>query len=135
MYKNILIAVALEHDRDISGSIEIAQRLLADGGKITALHVMEPISGYVEPYLPEGHRTKRQSETETALAAALEGAKDIAPAIVEGHAGRAIVEYADDHGIDCIVIASHRPEFQDYFLGSTASRVVRHAAAAVHVIR
>jgi universal stress protein F len=33
------------------------------------------------------------------------------------------------------VIASHRPGIQDYFLGSTASRVVRHANCTVHVMR
>ena len=36
---------------------------------------------------------------------------------------------------DCVVIASHRPGLQDYLLGSTAARVVRHAACSVHVLR
>ncbi|WP_371932559.1 universal stress protein [Pararhizobium sp. IMCC21322] len=46
-----------------------------------------------------------------------------------------MVEYAESNGVDCIIIASHRPGLQDYFLGSTAARVVRHAHCAVHVIR
>ncbi|MBT8474881.1 MAG: universal stress protein, partial [Alphaproteobacteria bacterium] len=46
-----------------------------------------------------------------------------------------ITEYADSHGCDCIIIMSHQPGLQDYFLGSTAARVVRHAHCAVHVMR
>ncbi|MCF4098366.1 universal stress protein [Maritalea mediterranea] len=135
MYKNILIGVALEHDGKIGGSLNVAQCLLAEGGKITALHVMEPISGYVEPYLPEGHHETRRHEAQAGLAAELGGVKDVTPVVMSGNAGRVIVEFADDHDIDCIIIASHQPGLQDYLLGSTAGRVVRHARCAVHVTR
>lgn len=135
MYNNILIAVAMEHDRDVNGAMDIAHRLLAEGGNITALHVMEPISGYVEPYLPKGYSENHKAETQARLAAEIGGAKDVKPVVVVGHPGRAIVEYANDHDIDCIIIASHQPGLQDYLLGSTASRVVRHARCSVHVIR
>ena len=59
----------------------------------------------------------------------------IAMKVVEGHAGRSIVDYAEKNGVDLIVIASHRPGLQDFFLGSTAARVVRHAQCCVHVLR
>jgi nucleotide-binding universal stress UspA family protein len=55
--------------------------------------------------------------------------------LVEGHSGRTILDWADKHGVDCIIIASHRPGMQDLLLGSTATTVVRHARCAVHVIR
>ena len=38
-------------------------------------------------------------------------------------------------GVDLIIVASHRPGLQDYFLGSTAAKVVRHAKCSVLVIR
>ena len=63
------------------------------------------------------------------------GADDVNIEVVVGHPGRTITDYADENGIDCIVIASHQPGLQDYFLGSTAARVVRHAHCAVHVLR
>lgn len=50
-------------------------------------------------------------------------------------AGRVITEYANKSDIDCVVIGSHKPGLRDYFLGSTAARVVRHAKCAVHVLR
>ena len=55
--------------------------------------------------------------------------------VVMGHAGRTIVEFAKEHEVDLIVMNSHRPGIGDYFLGSTAARVVRHAQCSVHVIR
>jgi len=42
---------------------------------------------------------------------------------------------AQEKGVDLIIIASHRPGLQDYFLGSTAAKVVRHAKCSVLVIR
>ena len=36
---------------------------------------------------------------------------------------------------DLIVMASHRPDMGDYLIGANASRVVRHAAVSVLVVR
>ncbi len=135
MYSNILVPIALEHERDTGSAMDIAHRLLAEGGKITALHVMEPIPSYVATYLPPDQLENRYGETLAALTAELGGVRDVRPVVVTGNPGRSIVEYAEDHGVDCIVVASHQPGLQDYLLGSTAARVVRHAHCAVHVIR
>jgi len=135
MYSNILVPIALEHERDTGAAMQVAHRLLSEGGTITALHVMEALPGYATQYLPPDHAETRHDEMLAALKAELGGVKDVKPAVVTGHAGVSIVDYAEDHGIDCIVVASHRPGLQDYLLGSTAARVVRHAGCAVHVIR
>ena len=135
MYSNILVPIALDHERDTGAAMDIAHRLLKKGGKITALHVMEALPSYAAQYLTDEQIDLRQAEAKTALKAELGGVKDVRPAVITGHSGRSIVDYATDHEIDLIVIASHRPGLQDYFLGSTAARVVRHAPCAVHVIR
>ncbi len=135
MYSNILVPIALEHDRDTAGAFEVARRLLADGGEITALHILEAIPTYATTYLPEDQLKNRTSDAKTMLVAELGGVKDVKPVVMTGHSGRSIVEYADKYDIDCIIIASHRPGLQDYLLGSTAARVVRHANCPVHVIR
>ena len=46
-----------------------------------------------------------------------------------------ILNFAKHHGIDLIVMASHRPELSDYLLGPNAARVTRHAACSVMVVR
>lgn len=135
MYKNILVPVALDHGPHTGEALSIAAQLLSDGGRITALNVLEAVPSYVTQYLPEGQEQKTRDAALTALKAELGGVANVTPVVVTGHAGRTIVEFAQEHGIDCIVIASHRPGLQDYFLGSTAARVVRHAPCAVHVVR
>ncbi len=46
-----------------------------------------------------------------------------------------ILAAAEAHGADLIMVASHRPDISNYFLGSTADRVVRHADISVLVDR
>lgn len=135
MYNNILVPIALDHDRDTSEALHIAKAVAADGAKITALHVMEEVPAYVAQYLPEGQLESNVHELESRLKDALTDSPDVSIAVVSGHAGHAIVDYAKEHKVDCIVVASHRPGLTDFFLGSTAARVVRHAPCAVHVTR
>lgn len=135
MYKNILVPIALDHGPRTGEALAVARELLAEGGKITVLTVMEAIPPYVSQYLPADQEARAREETHAALQAELGGAADVKADVVTGHAGRTILEYAAEHGMDLIVIASHRPGLQDYFLGSTAARVVRHAPCAVHVVR
>ena len=52
-----------------------------------------------------------------------------------GHSYKTILEVAKEKDVDLIIIASHRPGLQDYFLGSTAAKVVRHADCSVLVVR
>ena len=135
MYKNILVAVALDHTHDVAGAFAAARSLADEGASVTALNVLEEMPSYVVPYLPPEHFRSRHEEAEAMLKAQLGGVAGVKPVVVSGHPGTTIVEYATEHDVDCIVIASHRPGLQDYFLGSTAGRVVRHAPCAVHVVR
>lgn len=135
MYKHILIPVALDHEHTPQEALGVAASLLSDGGKITALHVMEPLPGFAAQYLPEQHVQTRAANLLERMKGELGEGTDVATEVIDGHAGRAIVEYAEDKGADLIIIASHRPGLQDYFLGSTAARVVRHAQCCVHVLR
>ena len=135
MYSNILVPVSFEADRNAREAMGIAQAIRAEGGKITLLHVMEQLPGYATEYLPADHAEKARQEIVTGLSALSEGVAGVTLEVVEGHSGRTILDWADRHGVDCIVIASHRPGMQDYLLGSTAARVVRHAACSVHVVR
>jgi nucleotide-binding universal stress UspA family protein len=134
MYKNILVPVALDHERDVAAALGVARKLVAPGGTVTALTVVEAMPAYVLAQMPDG-----QAERNLAVAAeqleGLIGTGEVRAMAVAGHPARSILDHAAAHGVDCIVIASHRPGLQDYFLGSTAARVVRHAPCAVHVVR
>lgn len=135
MYKNVLVPISFEEDRDAAGAIDAARLLAGSDGHITLIHVMEQIPSYAITYIPneylrESHKTVEIELKE--MAAQLPNATGL---LVDGHSGRTILDWADANNVDCIVIASHRPGMQDLLLGSTAAQVVRHANCAVHVIR
>lgn len=135
MYKNILVPVSFEADRNAREALEIGKALSAPEATITLLHVMEHLPQYATEYLPPDHMEKARADISSGLEALASGVAGAEVVVVEGHSARTILDYAEDAGVDCIVIASHRPGMQDYFLGSTAARVVRHAKCAVHVVR
>lgn len=137
MYSNILVPVAFDEGSDakIRSATAVAQALATEGGRITFLHVMEQVPGYVASYLPADYSAQARLNIEKELAdiaATVPGAKGL---VVSGHSGRTILDWADENDADLIVIASHRPGMQDLLLGSTAAKVVRHAGCAVHVLR
>ncbi|MDP2063847.1 MAG: universal stress protein [Phaeovulum sp.] len=135
MYKNILVPVAFDHDQSPDAALAVAAKLADKGARITLLHVMEEVPAYAIDYLPEGYMQNLGEAIEAELAALAAKSPGVTPALARGAAGPAILAWAEDNEADCIIIASHRPGLSDYFLGSTASRVVRHAKCAVHVLR
>ncbi|MFA5537705.1 MAG: universal stress protein [Gemmobacter sp.] len=135
MYQNILVTVAFDAETDPKRGLRAANVLAAEGARVTFLHVMaEPPSGAIA-YMPEGYEMELERSIRAELDALADGAANGTVAVLRGHAARMILEWADTAGIDCIVIDSHRPGLADYFLGSTAARVVRHAKCSVHVLR
>ncbi len=135
MYKNILVPVSFEADLNAQGAMEIAKALRADGASITCLHVMEQLPKYATEYLPEGHLDAAKADVVDGLKSLVDGVDGASAVVMEGHSSRTILNHADHNDIDLIIIASHQPGMQDYLLGSTAAKVVRHAKCAVHVLR
>lgn len=135
MYTNILVPMSFDDDRDVSGALEIAQVLAKKGAHITVIHVMEQIPSYAISYMPSQYLDGSRTAIKAELATLLSGIDNAHGVVISGHSGRSILDYAGENAIDCIVIASHRPGMQDYFLGGTAAQVVRHAQCAVHVVR
>lgn len=136
MYDRILVPVALDHLSHADVSLKAAHQLLSPDGEITLLNVIEDIPTFVENYIPEGTLAQNEEEAIKAIdALAHNTGQDYNAAVVHGKPNIAILEHADEINADCIVIASHKPGLEDYFIGSTASRIVRHAKCSVHVIR
>ncbi|MBV7394812.1 universal stress protein [Mameliella sediminis] len=137
MYKNILVPIAFDENSDarIGMATSAARKLADDGARITFLHVLEQVPGYVASYLPADYTAQARKAIEdeiSDIAAAVPGGVG---QVISGHSGRTILDWAGDNSVDLIVIASHRPGMQDYLLGSTAAQVVRHAQCSVHVLR
>ncbi|MEM8751503.1 MAG: universal stress protein [Pseudomonadota bacterium] len=136
MYDHVLVPIAPDHQGRGEASLAAAEVLLNANGRMTLLHVTDPIPAYVESYVPEDIFEKNREATKADLDDLAAKAKHPANvAMVNGHPARAIVDYAERHDADCIVLASHHPGVTDYFLGSTAAWVARHADCSIHVIR
>ncbi len=135
MFKNVLIPVAPDHGVSPRERVKVARRLLSDGGQITLLAVVESVPSYVAEYVTVAPAEKIQKAVSEKLKAMAVGGANLGTAVVSGSAGLKIPDYALAHGCDLILVGSHRLDMQDYFLGSTASRVVRRSPCAVFVLR
>lgn len=134
MYENIIICLALDHGIS-ARALAVAQHLLSPGGKITAVHVYEPPSSSVRTYLDDETIASVRADAERKLAERVAQHPGIGSVLLSGSPARSINDHAARIGADCIVVGSHKPGLSDYFLGTTAARVVRHAPCAVHVLR
>lgn len=134
MYSKLLVPMALDHGISPQ-TLELAEALRAEGGEIIALHVYETPQGSVSVYLDKSVVQAGFDAAEKKLQEKVEGLPNVAPKIVKGHSARTIIDFAEANGVDCIVIGSANPALSDFFLGTTASRVARHAKCAVHIQR
>ena len=134
MYKTILVPIDLSHPELGRKTLGIARQVGGNQSRIIALYVAADIPPYVAAQLPEGLLQENVAHARAELGALADevGADS---EVLSGHPPLKILEYATEIGADLIIIASHRPGLQDYFLGSTAARVVRHAECAVLVDR
>jgi len=136
MYKTIIVAVDISHGELGRELLARAQQLVDEGGKIRLVHVLEEIPAYVAAEMPRDLGDRRQAEARVELKSLAQGMN--LPADIEVRMGAAsgqILQCAEDNAADLIMIASHRPGLSDYFIGSTAARVVRHAQCSVLISR
>lgn len=134
LYRKILVPMALDHGVS-EHTLEVARALSVKGAEIIGLHVYEAPQGSVAAYLDESMVKEALASAKQQLIEKTEGLENVSTDLVVGHTYRTIVDYAASHEVDCIVMGSHKPGLSDFFLGSTAARVVRHARCAVHVYR
>ncbi|PIE01218.1 MAG: universal stress protein [Thiothrix nivea] len=133
MHQKIVIASAL--DQGFSDkAIKAANALIAEHGSIVAVHVMEPVNNLVQSLVPEDVKSKAYASVKNEMMQRFKGLP-IEFEILHGQPGREIANYAEKINADCIILGSHKPGLEDFFLGSTASRVVRYAKCSVYIIR
>ena len=136
MYKNILVPIDTGHVAEGKSIIDLAAQYAADDAKITLLNVVEDIPNWAAVNLPADLIDKSIESVQSELKAIVtaSGIKmDVE--VRTGHSYNTILDVAEEKNADLIIIASHRPGLQDYFLGSTAAKVVRHASCSVLVVR
>lgn len=137
MYGRIIVAVDLEHVDQAKTLVKRAGTLLDAGGEIRLVHVLEEVPSFIAAQLPRDTQERRRAEAMVELKAMTDPAAGLR--VVEdvryGAASGQIMQAAEDSNADLIMIASHKPGLGDYFIGSTAARVVRHATCSVLIQR
>ncbi|MGS4946114.1 universal stress protein [Meridianimarinicoccus sp. RP-17] len=133
--RHILIPVALDHDGAAARKLAFARRMLAPGGRITLLTVLEQIPAFAAEFVTVKTENHLSQKVLAKLEAVAQGAADVDCRIASGKPGMQIVQVARDIGADLILVAAHHPAAVEYFLGSTAARVARRAPCSVHILR
>lgn len=116
-----------------------------EGDAVTVLHVIDPIEASYNPgatvpgYSEEWYEAQKQKAEELFEEAAATAADyDVAfeSALEVGRPANVIVEYAEDHGMDQVVMGCHgRSGVARVLLGSVAEDVVRRSTVPVTVVR
>ena len=134
MYNTILIALALDQGH-APRAFEVARKLRSEGGKLVAVHVIEKVPNFANYYIAAGNEEKIKVSATEAIIERIGPEQDAEAVVLSGHPGRTVTEYAEKIGADCIIAGSHKPNLTDFFLGSTAARIMRYAKCSVHILR
>jgi len=136
MYKTILVPIDMAHVAEGKAIIDIAAKNAAEDTKIILLNVVEDIPTWAAVEIPKDIIDKSLESTQTNLRAiATASGIKMDVEVRTGHSYNTILDVAKEKRVDLIIVASHRPGLQTYFLGSTAAKVVRHADCSVLVVR
>lgn len=141
MYQNILLAVDIANPESQQKAVESAVACCRAFN--ASLHVVTVVPDFgmsmVAGFFPKNYADDALAQARKALHAFVEEhvPSEIQVQHIIGHGTiyREIIYYGEKSGCDLIVIASHRPELEDYLLGPNAARVVRHSKASVMVVR
>ena len=136
MYRKILVPVDLSNADKAERAVKKAEALLDQGGQIMLMNVVEDLPGYLAIDVPMDIIENAVKDAKSQLAVLKAKSPHISSTeIRSGALAREILALADETDVDLIIISSHTPDFTNYFIGSTADRVVRHAQCSVLVDR
>lgn len=136
MYRKIIVPIAMDQLERGEQILKRAKSLLADGGEIVLVNVIEIATSYISIEFPAALVETEIKQAEERLARLRDKLGISALIDIRYGAGAGqIIAAAEEHKADLIVVASHRPGLANYLLGSTADRVVRHSPTSVLVDR
>jgi nucleotide-binding universal stress UspA family protein len=141
MYKEILLPIDLNSIDSQGKAVETAIGLAQAFGSRVHVQTIVPDFGLplVASYFPEGFESKALENANQALHDFVKRSfpPDVTVQHIVSHGSiyQEILRCAKEVGAELIVMASHRPDIEDYLIGPNASRVTRHADCSVLVVR
>lgn len=140
MFQSILVPIDLADTDLAKPAIETAASLsMSSGGTVRLVNVMPITPVMLAEYVPPDFDSQQRQSAEEALAIVARESgiesRRISVTVRQGGIYHEVLEEASSIGADLIVMTSHRPSMQSYFLGSNAGHVVRYAKCSVLVVR
>ncbi|MEW6769091.1 MAG: universal stress protein [Pseudomonadota bacterium] len=140
MFNSILVPIDLADTDLAKPAIETAASLSkSSGGTVRLVNVMPMTPVMLAEYVPPDFDAQQRQTSNDALSIVAResgiDARRISTSIRQGGIYHEILEEAADVDADLIVMTSHRPSMQNYFLGSNAGHIVRYAKCSVLVVR
>jgi len=133
-YENVLVATDASQDAQfaVDTAIDVGKRF---GSTLHGVYVVDAgvtQNQMIDAILEEEGNQAVDAVREAADAAGLESTS----AVLEGEPHDEIVEYADEHDVDLVVVGSHgKGAFERTFLGSVSERTIRTSNRPVLVTR
>ena len=140
------VLVPVDDSEQAKKAIDFAVEEHADA-RITALNIIDPSDFYAATgieggamanyeQIRENHENRAKQILENARERAAEQGVEIETDHVLGGVSRTIIEYAEEHDVDHVVIGSHgRTGASRILLGSVAERVARRSPVPVTIVR
>lgn len=141
MYNEILWPVDLNHEsswvKALPTAVEYAQ---AFGSRLHVLTIVPDfglaiVGSFFPPDFEAKALAKANQDLHAFVTANVPDSIVVQHVVGHGTVYKEILRVAADTSADLILMASHRPELEDYLLGPNAARVVRHANCSVLVVR
>jgi len=139
VFKHIMVAF----DNSAHGQKALAKGLELAGttGAVLDLVTVVQLPDYagtideVDEMIRDGKRFYQEAH-DKAAAEAQKGNIKFSSRMLNGHIGETLIKYANDNGVDLIVMGSHgRSAVGRLLLGSVSSYVVKHAKCPVLIVR
>lgn len=139
-YKHILCAVDLSNENTIVAE-RAAELARLNSARVSLLHVVEyiPVDLSNEMVLPQQQEIEEQlverAKQGIASLASLLDLAQVSENVVVGSTKAEIINFAETHEVDLIVIGQHGRHGFSRLLGSTANAVLHHAPCDVLAVR
>ncbi|WP_135806557.1 universal stress protein [Halorussus marinus] len=139
MYERILIPTDGSDavDPAVERAIDLASTYDAELHAVNVVNLASLSTEIHTPAVIESFEEQGEVAVEAiAERAADAGVEDVATEVIHGTPHRTILDYADDHDVDMIVMGTHgRSGLNRYLLGSVTEKVVRTADVPVLTVR
>ncbi|MEZ5829662.1 MAG: universal stress protein [Dongiaceae bacterium] len=140
MFRAILVPVDIAQrsswEHSLPQAIELAK---ASGGTVTVVTVVRDLRAVLEGVQFPFQVELMMSSTREKLAEIVSAYRGRDVTVIEevrfGSIGHEVLASARERKSDLILMASHRPEMKDFFVGPNAAYVAQHATCSVLVLR